>query len=348
MSEMPSRRWENLSADFCGPFPSGEYLLVVIDEYSRFPVVEIMKSTSANATIPVLDKIISSFGLPKVIKTDNGSPFNSHAFKEFSENTGFQHRRITPRWPRANSQAESFNKPLMKTIRAAHVERKNWKQEMFKFLRQYRNTAHASTGFPPFTLMFGRDTHTKLPEIPKSKLSAADECARQNDELAKRKMNSHTPSVSSSQKLERGDVVILRNEQRRDKTTPVFNPQPYKVVATKGNMISVSSKADNGKFVTRNASFFKRIPPHIAQSREEISEQDEIILEHPLSTETHNKPQAAGESESLQSTNNDPQISGDHANNTATSQHNTTSHASGYKTRSGRIVRKPAYLKDFV
>lgn len=163
MSDMPSGPWENLSADFCGPLPLGEYLFVVIDEFTRYPVVEIMKSTSANATIPVLDKVISMFGIPKVVKTDNGSPFNSAAFKEYSENTGFHHRKITPRWPRANAQAESFNKLMMKAVRAAHVEKKNWKQELYRFLRQYRNTPHPSTGFSPFTLMFGRDTRTKFP-----------------------------------------------------------------------------------------------------------------------------------------------------------------------------------------
>ncbi|XP_061191102.1 uncharacterized protein K02A2.6-like [Saccostrea echinata] len=124
-----------------------------------------MRSTSANASIPVLDKVISSFGIPKVVKSDNGSPFNSAAFKEFSENMGFHQRKITPRWPRANAQAESFNKPMMKAVRAAHVDRKNWKQELFRFLRQYRNTPHSSTGLSPFTLMFGRDTRTKLPHI---------------------------------------------------------------------------------------------------------------------------------------------------------------------------------------
>jgi hypothetical protein len=43
ISEMPEKAWENLSMDFCGPLPTGEYLLVIVDEYSRYPVVEITK-----------------------------------------------------------------------------------------------------------------------------------------------------------------------------------------------------------------------------------------------------------------------------------------------------------------
>jgi hypothetical protein len=135
MSEMPSKPWTNVSADFCGPLPSGDYLFVITDEYSRYPIVEIIKSESATTVIPVLYKVISTFGIPNVIETDNESPFNSFAFRQYAENIGFKHRRVTTLWPRANSQVESFNKPMMKTIKTADVERKTWKQELYKFLR---------------------------------------------------------------------------------------------------------------------------------------------------------------------------------------------------------------------
>ena len=54
MSVLPPEPWHTLNIDFCAPFPTGEYLLVVIDAYSRFPEVEIVTSTSARATIPKL------------------------------------------------------------------------------------------------------------------------------------------------------------------------------------------------------------------------------------------------------------------------------------------------------
>ncbi len=48
MTTLPQAPWQYLSADFCGPLPSGGMLLVVIDEYSRYPEVEIVRSISAN------------------------------------------------------------------------------------------------------------------------------------------------------------------------------------------------------------------------------------------------------------------------------------------------------------
>jgi rubredoxin len=33
MSELPGTPWENISIDFCGPLPNGDYLFVIVDEY---------------------------------------------------------------------------------------------------------------------------------------------------------------------------------------------------------------------------------------------------------------------------------------------------------------------------
>ena len=224
MSDMPPGPWQNLSIDFCGPLPTGEYLMVVIDEYSRYPIVEIVSSVSAKCVIPVLDKVLSVFGFPKVIKSDNGSPFNSSQFAEYASHCGFKHRRITPHWPRANAQAEAFNKPLMTTIRAAHLEGKYWKQELHKYLRQYRATPHTSTGVSPFQLMFNREPVTRLPEVSverDNQSSQSDENAsaqahhkaKTNDQRAKSKQKKYADkrNRTATSDFRIGDQVILRS-----------------------------------------------------------------------------------------------------------------------------------------
>ena len=45
MTSLPPAPWHMVNIDFCGPFPTGEYLLVLIDAYSRFPEVDIVHST---------------------------------------------------------------------------------------------------------------------------------------------------------------------------------------------------------------------------------------------------------------------------------------------------------------
>ena len=55
MAPLPSAPWKEVAEDFAGLFPSGDYIMVVVDESSRISDVEILTSTSAKAVIPELD-----------------------------------------------------------------------------------------------------------------------------------------------------------------------------------------------------------------------------------------------------------------------------------------------------
>jgi transposase InsO family protein len=101
MTELPERPWDIVEMDFCGPFPNGEYALVMTDQYSRCPEVEFVRSTSNRPVQKKLKKIFSTYGVPKRVQTDNGPPFNSSEFQRFADVTGFQHKKITPRHPKA-------------------------------------------------------------------------------------------------------------------------------------------------------------------------------------------------------------------------------------------------------
>ena len=82
--------------DFYGPLPDGTYLLVLICEFSRYPIVMEVKSTAGIYVIPILKEIFALFGYPKLIKTDNGPPFQGHEFMLFLEHCDITHRKITP------------------------------------------------------------------------------------------------------------------------------------------------------------------------------------------------------------------------------------------------------------
>ena len=70
MTPLPNGPWEEVSIDFCEV--AGHYVLVVIDDYSRFLEIEIVHSTSAKAVIPKVDRIFAAYGVPQVVKSNNG------------------------------------------------------------------------------------------------------------------------------------------------------------------------------------------------------------------------------------------------------------------------------------
>ncbi len=129
MTKLPDGLWHP-NIDFFGPLPSGEYFLVLIDAYSRFPVVEIVQSTASPTIIPILDKIFAMHCIPLVVKADGGPPFNGNDFKRYMNTLGIQFPPPTPLWLQANGEVKSFNKPLGKSIRAAVAEGRNLRQDI--------------------------------------------------------------------------------------------------------------------------------------------------------------------------------------------------------------------------
>ena len=188
MSKLPDGPWKEIGIDFFGPIKNSHYYLVIYDEYSRFPIVNKIISTSAKAVIPKLDEIFSLIGIPNVVKSDNGPPFQSEDFQQFANYLGFKHRKITPHWPKANSETERFMKSLKKVIQTAAVESANEAQQINKFLTSYRATPHTSTKVSPHQVLFGEGNTTSrlCPEIKNQDIDL-EKNIRENDLQAKKK-----------------------------------------------------------------------------------------------------------------------------------------------------------------
>ena len=60
----PIEPWSCVHVDFYGPMPTGEHILVMLDETTEFPEVEIMTKTTAFLTITAFDKVFAQHGLP--------------------------------------------------------------------------------------------------------------------------------------------------------------------------------------------------------------------------------------------------------------------------------------------
>ena len=295
MSELPTGPWIDVSVDFAD-LPSGEHLLVVTDDYSRFPVVEIVASTSARAVIPKLDQIFAVFGVPRTVRTDNGPPFNSEDFAKFSQYLGFKHRKITPRWPRANGEVERFMRTLKKVLRTATTECRSWKQELYRFLRNYRATPHSTTGKPPATLLFAYPMRTRLPEIPRK---VNDQSVRERDQEQKSRMktNAEQHMKIRSRQIQCGDKVLVKRDGHIGKLTPPYDPKPYTVIKTNGSMVTAKR---GPHIITRNASFFKVLDMHeanddcntdydISDDEQDLNEQRSEIRRYPNRDRTRPK-----------------------------------------------------------
>jgi hypothetical protein len=167
MTALPERPWQMVSIDFY-TLPSGEELLVVSDDFSRYPAVEVVAGTAFQQVKPKLEHILATFGVPEIIKKDNDPPFNGKEFEEFSHQFGFKHRKVTPAWPEANGEVERLMKTLGKFMRTTKAESKSWRNEIEGFLSNYRTALHSATGKSPAEVLFGRRNRNKMPDLLQS------------------------------------------------------------------------------------------------------------------------------------------------------------------------------------
>ena len=66
---------------------------MITDDYFRYPVVEPVRSTSSKHVIPVMNRVLTMLGVPEVVKSDNGPPFQCDEFRKFAEFMGIKHRK---------------------------------------------------------------------------------------------------------------------------------------------------------------------------------------------------------------------------------------------------------------
>ena len=110
--QYPSKPWERIHSDFCGPFRNHMYLIVV-DAYTKWPeVIRMSSSTSTSETTKALLSLFSRHGLPDKLVSDNGPQFTSDEFKEFMLNCGILHIKTAPYHPQTNGEAERFVQKL--------------------------------------------------------------------------------------------------------------------------------------------------------------------------------------------------------------------------------------------
>ena len=83
-----------------------DYLLVA-DYYTKFPLVDKLPKPATSAVVSdILRKYFSIFGIPDVVRSDNGPQYTGQAFSQLQSNYGFQHITSSPRYPRSNGFAE--------------------------------------------------------------------------------------------------------------------------------------------------------------------------------------------------------------------------------------------------
>ena len=222
--------------------------------------VDIIHSTTSEVIIKCLDKQFCRYGVPRTLRTDNGANLVSAEMDGYLTEMDIKRRLTTPLWPRANGEVERQNRSLLKAMRAAQAEKKDWRSELNKYLLAYRSTSHMMTGTSPAELLYGRKLSTKLPELadcgdsdeathPEVRDRDAEKKQRGADYVDKKHHAADKPDVQE------GGLVLLE-KRKETKLSTNYEKEPYQVVERHGDQIKL--KSSQGAVYKRNIQHVKR------------------------------------------------------------------------------------------
>ncbi|XP_057537987.1 uncharacterized protein LOC130815514 [Amaranthus tricolor] len=154
---LPFDKW---GMDLLGPFPPAKgqrkFIIVAIDYFTKYVEAEALSSITDKQVCQFLWRnIITRYGIPRVIITDNGRQFVSKNTIEYCDKFHIQIRFSSVSRPQTNGQVESANKEILNGIKKKIEGVKgNWDEELPRILWASRTTVKEATGHTPFSLVY--------------------------------------------------------------------------------------------------------------------------------------------------------------------------------------------------
>lgn len=177
----PNRVW---CADFKGWFCTGDGTrcdpLTVTDGFSRYLLqCRIVPRTTFHAVAPVFDELFSEYGLPDIIRTDNGVPFAATRGLGVSRlavkwiKYGITPERIRPGHPQENGRHERMHRTLKEHTLRPPANTPRQQQHRFDTFRHHYNHERpheAANHRPPAR------TYAPSPRSAPARLTTPDYC----------------------------------------------------------------------------------------------------------------------------------------------------------------------------
>ncbi len=235
----PEGVWQLVAMDFHGPInPTSQrgnkYIISLTDILSKFVVTKAVKDNSAQTAVRFLkEDIISKFGTPRCILTDNGTHFTSSVTNELIKQIGATHLYSTPYHPETNGQVERYNSTMDAKIAAlSNLRKTNWDDQLPFVTFNYNTSIHSSTKQIPFEMMYGRkpvlpldhqDVNVTLDYDPEHSkklneyLSSLNDQAKRNIILNQQRYKQHYDMNRSDPLFQINDLVLVKTLNIRHK-----------------------------------------------------------------------------------------------------------------------------------
>ena len=138
--------------------PSNGYIwiLAATENFTKWiEAVPLKKAIGAAMANFIREHIITRFGIPRRLISDNGTPFINKDMKNLTEAYYIKHGMSILYYPQGNGQTEVTNKVMLKILKKMkHKYRGKWSEHLADVLWACRSFVKTATGFSPFSLVY--------------------------------------------------------------------------------------------------------------------------------------------------------------------------------------------------
>lgn len=269
----PSRPFDVIQCDVVGPLETtargNKYILVITDIFSKWVEAFPLPAVTSRDFVDILVKhIVSRFGIPRQIHTDQGTNFTSRIVEDFCRSMNIAKTRTTSYHPEGNGVVERFNKTMKEMLKKCFNTEENWDLYLPYLLLVYRNTTHETTRCSPSEILFGR----RLPmpcdhfeELHSPIYSDASQYMIKDQKQVKKFWVSSKKNMEKSfDKMERfrksqdfdpiapGKMAWLNNPIKH---TSKFSQNwlgPYKIISRRGQVYTIEDRNQMTSIVNRS------------------------------------------------------------------------------------------------
>lgn len=194
----------------------------------------------------LINHYIYIFSSPKHILTDQGQNFVSKLMEQFERLFKIRHIKTTSFHPQSNGSLERTHGTVKDLLRTSIGENTNdWDDHLKLISMAYNTSIHATTGYSPFELTFGRPANmpssiSLTPTLNQQELFKLWK-QRHDDYLKYARITTQTNKNRYKADQDRkiriqslyntGDMVLLHDDHRRNKLSPEWTG-PYPIIET--------------------------------------------------------------------------------------------------------------------
>ena len=215
---------ERVHIDLFGPLKTSEggnkFVMVMTDAFTKLvELAAIENKTAETVARAFFERYICRFTAPRFVMTDQGKEFCNEVLELVCELWGIKKNRTSPFHPQTNSSAESYNRSMIKYMRAILDNDKttDWEMYLAPMMMSYNCHVHRATKETPFYLTYLHDPRLPVFDVTKPRKLYHDNYAAEAFNLAQAAQLRVRENLGEAQRMQEEYF----NRTAKDKT---YNP----------------------------------------------------------------------------------------------------------------------------